>query len=68
MSSAPNAVAMVAPVEYPAAEAVLCMQLFSSTDMFETPRSTVRTEFQITNDSTHEVIATPNDQPTLSVV
>jgi hypothetical protein len=32
------------------------------------PASTVRMVFQITNDSTHEVMATPNDQPTLSVV
>ena len=60
---------MVEPVEYPAAEAVDCMQLFSSTDMFDKRRpDSARIAFQMTNESTHEVIATPNDHPTFSVV
>ena len=66
---APNVAVSPAPVEYPAAVAVDCMQLFSRMDMLLTrPPNRVRTVFQITNDITHEVIATPNDHPTLSVV
>src|SRR5262245_38524115 len=69
ISIAPNAVAIVAPVEYPAADAVDCMQLFSRIDILDSrPPVNVRSAFQITKDITHDVMATPNDQPTLRVV
>jgi hypothetical protein len=45
------------------------MQLFSRSDICESlPPEAPRTTFQITNDITHAVMATPNDQPTFIVV
>src|SRR5258708_4404689 len=68
-SNAPNAVPTVLPVEYPAAEGVDCMQLFSRIDIgFNLPPESARNVFQITNDNTQAVIATPKSQPSLSVV
>src|SRR5262245_19257413 len=63
-SSAPKHVEFVEPVEAPAADAVDCMQLFSRIDIgVRAPPVIPRSAFQITYDSTHDVIATPNDQP-----
>ena len=68
-NSAPKHVPTVVPVEAPAAEAVDCMQLFSSIDIgARRPALSACNPFQMTNESTYEVIATPNDQPTLSLV
>src|ERR1017187_2811327 len=59
-SRAPKAVPIAAPVEEPAAVAVDCMQLFSSMVIWlNRPPQIERMAFQITKDSTHAVIATP---------
>jgi hypothetical protein len=45
------------------------MQLFSSSDICDTrPPVRVRKALKMTYDMTHDVMATPNDQPTLRVV
>ncbi len=45
------------------------MQLFSSTDIGESrPAVSTRKAFQMTYERTQAVMATPNDQPILSVV
>ena len=68
-SSAPIAVPMVAPVEEPAAVAVDCMQLFSSTLMREIfPPSSRQMVFQTTKEMTQAVMDTPKLQPIFSVV
>ena len=66
---AANALPTVPPVEYPAADAVLCMQLFSSRLIWlNRPALNARSRFQSTNDITQAVMATPKAQPILSVV
>src|SRR4051812_3203996 len=56
-TNAPNIVAMVDPVEYPAADAVDAMQAFSRIVIWLMllPEQN-RTKFHITNDRTHAVI------------
>ena len=45
------------------------MQLFSRMDIFlSLPPESTRSEFQMVKDMTQAVMATPNDQPILSVV
>ena len=59
-----EAVAMVLPVEWPAAEAVDCIQLFSTSVIARSrPPLIERRPFHSTNDITHDVIAMPKAQP-----
>src|SRR5438270_679429 len=68
-SSAPNAVPSVAPVEYPAPEAVDCMQLFSRTESCCNRFPVIaRKAFHVMYESTHAVMVTGNDQPIFRVV
>ena len=68
-SRAAKALPTVPPVEYPAAEAVLCMQLFSSKLIWERrPPESVRAVFQATKEITQAVMATPKAQPIFRVV
>ncbi len=58
---------MVPPVEYPALEAVDCMQLFSSiviSSLKNFGKIAIKV-FHIVYDNMHEVIATPSPHPVL---